>query len=385
MLAERVGSRRGTRAAVLLGAALVLGGCAVLPRAGPMANQLTATEEDPTLDGLVLPLTAEVAAAVNRADTRGFPSAFFEARAMDPDRIGVGDVLDVIVWEAESTGLLGNGAGPGTLAAVPVEADGSVFVPFAGTIPAAGSTPAQLRRRIRDALSPLTLEPQVDVRLREARSRTLTVQGAVARPGPYVIDRPLLRLTPLLAHAGGATLPPEQAEVVVRRGQTAGSVMLEDVYADPGLDIPLAPDDIVVINALRERFLVLGASSVQREVTFPTRRVDLLRALGQAQGLDDFNADPTGVFLFRYEDPMIATALLPGEQPDGLPAGPGRPVIYRLDMTRPEALFVAKTFQMRDGDAIFVTNAPLTELRKITQLFSSVLAPVQATTSAIPN
>jgi hypothetical protein len=39
---------------------------------------------------------------------------------------------------------------------------------------------------------------------------------------------------------------------------------------------------------------------------------------------------------------------------------------------------------MRDGDAIFVTNAPLTELRKFIQLFTATLTPIQQGTGLVP-
>lgn len=368
--------RVGARGAVALLAALALAGCAALPRSGPLTVDMTA-EDEAGVEGLVAPLTAEAALLASSPERRGFPPAFFATTEIDPTRLGVDDVLDIVVWETEDAGLFGGSGGAARLEGVAIDSEGRVFVPFAGSVRAAGLTPSALRERIRAALEPLTLSPQVDVRLREARSRILTVQGAVARPGPYSIERASTRLTPMLALAGGAVLPPEQAEVVVRRGIATGSVMLEDLYTDPALNIAVAPSDIVLLNAIRERFVVLGATRVQGEITFPTRDLSLLRALAAARGLIDFDADPSGVFVFRWETPAVADALLAGAEPPGLPAGSGRPIVYRLDMKEPGALFVAQTFEMRDGDAIFVTNAPLTELRKFLQLFTSVLTPVQ--------
>lgn len=215
------------------------------------------------------------------------------------------------------------------------------------------------------------------MRLRQARSRMITVQGAVAKPGAYMLDQGFTRLVPVLALAGGSPLPPEQVEVSVRRGPLAGAEMLEDVYADPALDIALRPGDVVVLNPIRERFVALGASSAQAEITFPTRRLTLLSALGAAAGLRDFDADPQGVFVLRVEDRAVADALLPGAEPAAFAGAQGRPVAYRLDLTSPEGLFAAKTFLMRDGDALFAANAPLTEVRKVLQLFTSALIPVQ--------
>jgi polysaccharide export outer membrane protein len=371
------------RATIVGLAALALAGCAALPRGGPLTSDMTA-EDEAGLEGLVAPLTAEAAVLAANPERRGFPQAFFAAPEIDPARLGVDDVLDIAIWETEEAGLFGGSAGAARLEGVTIDGDGRIFVPFVGPMRAAGLTPSSLRERIRQALEPLTLSPQVDVRLREARSRTLTVQGAVARPGPYPIERAATRLTPMLALAGGATLPPEQVEVVVRRRGESGSTMLEDLYADPALDIALAPHDIIVLNAIRERFVVLGATRVQGEITFPTRDLNLLRAIGAARGLIDFDADPSGVFVFRWEDPAVAGALLAGAEPPGVPQGPGRPIVYRLDMKEPGALFVAQTFELRDGDAIFVTNAPLTELRKFLQLFTAVLTPVQQGSALAP-
>jgi polysaccharide export outer membrane protein len=358
------------------GFAQALSGCAFLPRSGPLAQELEAGEGAEGENGLVAPLTAETAALTRRPDGRGFPPAFHAAAEIDPSRLGVDDVVEVVVWETGPEGVLGVGAGATVLGPTRIDPAGRLFVPFAGPVPAAGATLGELRGRIRAGLERITLSPQVDVRLVDPRSRAITVQGSVQRPGPYVLDRGSARLAPLLALAGGSTLPPEQTEVVIRRGAVSGSETLRDVYSDPALDVALAPRDALFLNPIRERFIVLGASSIQGEIQFPTRPLDLLGALGAARGLDDFSADPTGVFVFRREDPAVADRLLPGARPEGLPDGPGRPIIYRLDLTEPESLFVARSFEMRDGDAIFATNAPLTEFRKLVSLFQTSLVPV---------
>ena len=374
--------RRWARVVLML-VALGVAGCEALPRGGPLTAAMTAPAED-GLEGLVAPLTAGVAMATAEPPPPGFPSTFRTAAPIDPTRLGVDDLLDIAVWESQEVGLFGRAGRAGSIESVTVDPSGTIFVPFVGAVPAAGRTVSDLRDRLRRALEPLTLSPQVDVRLREPRSRLLTVQGAVARPGAYVIDRNTARLTPMLALAGGATLPPEQTEVVVRRGDAMVSVMLEDLYADPSLDIALRPHDIVLLNAIRESFVVLGATQARGEITFPTRQLSLLRALGAARGLVDFDADPSGVFVFRWEDRALADALLPGAEPPGLPPRAGRPIVYRLDMSQPEALFVAEAFEMRDGDAIFVTNAPLTELRKFIQLFTATLTPIQQGSALAP-
>lgn len=370
---------RGGACAAALSAGAVLAGCAALPRSGPTTADMTGLDGDgETLDGLVTSLDARAASLTLRPRTTSFPSEFLSARPIDPTLLGVDDVLDISIWENRDAGLFAPQGGATMIDAVAIGADGAIFVPFAGQQRAAGMTLDQLRRRLRDALSPLTLQPQVDVRLRDPRSRLVSIQGAVARPGLYPIERATARLSDMLALAGGATDLPERVEVRLTRRGVQGAEVLSDVLDESRLDVSLRPGDRIVVNPLRERFVILGASGAQAEIVFPTRPLDLLSALGAARGLRDFDADPSGVFVLRFEDPSIADALLTEPAPPGLPERAGRPIVYRLDLTEPEGLFVARAFEMRDGDAIFVTNAPLTELRKFLQLFNSIVAPVNA-------
>jgi polysaccharide export outer membrane protein len=362
-------------------ASLALGGCNTLPRSGPLASQIDTREEPGAREGLVVSLDAGVIERIEQPDVRGFTEPLLSADAIDPTRLGVGDRFDVIVWEPNESAIFGGGGGAGRLPAVEVASDGTIYLPFAGTIRAAGTTPAELRTRIRRALEPYTASPQVDLRLQAGVSRTVIIQGAVARPGPYEIDRTSTRLLQMLAHAGGVATEPERLEVAIRRAGVTAAEMLEDIYAEPRLNVALRPGDLVLLTPLRQRFVVLGAAGRQSQIPFPTRELSLLQALAAAGGLDDFTANPKGVFVLRREDPARAEALLAGPEPEGLPPGPGRPVVYRLDLTEPGALFVAERFRVRDGDAIFVTNAPFTELRKILQVFNSVIVPVQQTQS----
>jgi polysaccharide export outer membrane protein len=370
--------RRFLQGGALALSTATLSGCAALPRSGPLTMDIRGDADDAgALEGLVAPLTAEAAEMATATPPPGFPPAFLSAGPIDPTRLGVDDLLDITIWESEGAGLLNTAGGATAIEGARVDSSGRIFVPFAGHQRAAGSMLSDLRERIRMALEPLTLSPQVDVRLRDPRSRLVTLQGAVARPGVYPIERATARVAEMLAAAGGASEPPERVEVAVERGGVIGRQILAEIFDEPALNIALRPGDLVVLSPIRERFLTLGASSIQAEIPFPSRPLTLLSALGAARGLRDFDADPSGVFLFRYEDPAIADALLPGPVPPGAPKGPGRPIVYRLDLSEPQGFFLARRFAMRDGDAIFVSNAPLTELRKFLQLFNSVVAPVQ--------
>lgn len=373
-------STRVARAFVAL-ALLSLSGCGALPRSGPLAAQMQNTGEDgEALASLVAPLTAETVDMIGPAPAEpGFSGDVLSAAPLDVDMIGRGDVIETVVWEGAEGGLFSTAGGATMLPLMTVDNGGNVFAPFAGRIRAAGRTPDQLRRAIGQALSSMTLSPQVSVRVVEASSRRFSVQGAVGAPGIYDINHGAGRLTQALAAAGGVAPETPAPVLTLRRNGRDMSEPLDAVLGDPGFDIALRPGDSIIVAPQRSRFTALGALGSQAEIVFPRVPLDLLGALGAASGLRDFDADPSAVFVLRRERPEIADALLEGAPPSGLPRGAGRPIVYRLDLTDPEAFFIARNFEMRGGDAVFVSNAPITELRKVFQVFSTVLAPVQQT------
>lgn len=82
---------------------------------------------------------------------------------------------------------------------------GSVAMPLIGEIELAGQTPVEAGGAIaaRYAKGRFLVNPQVSVALVSVRSRLVSVLGHVARPGQYPLDSPGMRLTDVLALAGG--------------------------------------------------------------------------------------------------------------------------------------------------------------------------------------
>jgi len=90
--------------------------------------------------------------------------------------------------------------------------------------------------------------------------------------------------------------------------------------------------------------------------------VSLSEALAKAGGLADDSADPQAVFLLRYENTAVVTAL-------GEPAMPGAgsgwsPVAYRLDLADVRSYHLAQRFPVRDKDIILCRQRPGHAARK---------------------
>jgi polysaccharide export outer membrane protein len=76
-------------------------------------------------------------------------------------------------------------------------------------------------------------------------------------------------------------------------------------------------------------------------------------------GLNTSTADPTGVFVFRNEPAEIANAVLGRSDLEG-----DQRMIYVLDLTQPTGMFEARDFLVRDGDTVYVTEAPFVQWQK---------------------
>jgi polysaccharide export outer membrane protein len=76
-------------------------------------------------------------------------------------------------------------------------------------------------------------------------------------------------------------------------------------------------------------------------------------------GLNTSTADPTGVFVFRNEPAEIANAVLGRTDLVG-----DQRMVYVLDLTQPTGMFEARDFLIRDGDTVYVTEAPFVQWNK---------------------
>lgn len=349
------------RGLVALATALALAGCA-LPRSGPNKSEIFSGSVLKQGDAFVVPVTAQVTRATAVTPTLGFASAFQNAGVIGSDAISPGDVLNITVFEnVRDDPLLGNtGQRVSVLDTVQVDGEGFIFIPYAGRIKAAGQTPEGLRQAITRKLDPQTPDPQVTVQREAGDGATVSISGSVGAQGVYPIERPTRTLSAMLASAGGVAIEPSSAIVRVTRGGRTGQVWLEDLYANPALDIALRPGDRIVVEEDSRAFVALGATGAQSRVPFETQTLSAIEALATVGGLSTNLADPTGVFVLRDEPAEVANAVLGRNDLIG-----DQRLVYVLDLTAPTGIFEARDFQIRDGDTVYVTEAPFVQWQKV--------------------
>ncbi len=209
--------------------------------------------------------------------------------------IGKEDLLELGVFEQ-----------PDLTRTVRVSGDGTISLPLLGVVPLAGLSTKQAEEKLRGLLSDKYLtDPQVWVFVKEAKSRKVSVVGAVEKPGSIEMlgDRTLLEA---ISEAGGLT---HQAgrDLYVLRPDASGAAQRIDIDLDdlmingnPVLNIALAPGD--VINIPIDRVLhvyVDGAVRKPGEVEYKSSRpLNLLQAIAAAGGLSE-RASQKGIVVIR--------------------------------------------------------------------------------------
>jgi polysaccharide biosynthesis/export protein len=332
-----------------------------LPRSGPNKAEIFKGSVLKEGDAFVVTVNPRVTRATSVIPALGFSSAFKNAGVIGSDTIAAGDVLGLTVFEnVRDDPLLGNtGQRVSQLTEVQVDGQGYIFVPYAGRVKAAGQTPEGLRNAVTRKLDAQTPDPQISIQRLAGNGSSVSVTGAIGASGVFPIERPTRTLGAMIARAGGVQIDPEVAIVRVTRGRETGQVWLQDLYANPSLDIALRNGDKIVVEKDTRAFVALGATGTQNRVPFETQTLSAIEAIAIVGGLNTNLADPTGVFVFRNEPAEIANQVLGRNDLKG-----DQRMVYVLDLTQPTGMFEARDFIVRDGDTVYVTEAPYVQWTK---------------------
>ena len=367
---------RWARPIAVLAALAVISSCG-LPQVGPNKRQIFAGSVQNQGDAFVVSVNDRVTRATAVTPALGFSSAFKNASQLGSDTIRPGDVLGITVYENVDDPLLGvEGATATLLEEVQVDGAGFIFIPYAGRIKAAGNTPDAIRRIITNKLGEQTPDPQVEVRRAAGDGSTVSLIGSIGSQGVYAIERPTRTLATMLARAGGVTIVPEIAQITVIRGKQRGKIWFQDLYDHPELDIALRGGDRILVEEDTRSFTALGATGGQAQVPFQSQNLSALEGLAQVGGLNAGTADPTGVFVFRNEPQEVAEQVLGRNDLQGT-----QRMVYVLDLTQPNGMFMARDFVIRDGDTLYVTEAPFTQWSKVISAITGTAGSAASLTS----
>ncbi len=369
----------------------LLSGCfSILPTVGPTRHQIENVKAK--ADAAAIQFINLDDAITSRLAAERKPHLFSETLGdtrLGTRAVGPGDVLAVTIWEAAPATLFGVAPTPGLsgiavarpteLPDQPIDDDGTIYIPFAGRVPAAGKSLQEISAEIVARLEKKANQPQAFVRLTHSFASNATVVGEVATSTRVPLVPGSERLLDALAAAGGVRDPVTKTTIQLTRADNVYSLPLETIIRDPHQNIPLLPGDVVTALFQPYSFTALGASGKNEEINFESQGISLAQAMARSGGLLDLRSNARGVFVFRFES---KDALDWPQQPVKTTPGGRVPTVYRIDLTDPQSLFLIQNFPMADRDVLYVSNAPITEVEKFLNVLFSVAYPILAGKSA---
>ena len=361
----------------------ILTGCASLPSAGPSFEDIVCQSSVAGFDLVSITPAVNAVLAKRRADS--FINHFGDYRLSVDPLIGVGDTVSITIWEAAAGGLFSaplltdrfsTGSKSATIPEQVVGRDGSITVPYAGRIRVIGQNNNGVQNLIERALEGKAIQPQVLVTVIRSMSNSVTVTGEVVNGARVPLSTKGDRVLDVIASAGGVKTSVSETFIQLTRGKHTARVAMSRVVQDPNENVFMRPDDVLTVIRQPQTFVAFGATGRNSEIPFESESVNLSQALAKAGGLLDSRADPTGVFVLRYEPYQTARQIV---QSNGVVPESGRsPIVYHLNLRSVDGMFVAQNFPIFAGDVLYVSNARSTDVEKGLQLLGQLLAPVSA-------
>jgi polysaccharide biosynthesis/export protein len=378
-------------------AAACLPACSELPGTGPKSMAVdtfpaAGLKSDAALPYALVDVSADTIGFLSQPNLISFQGAFPDKRPKPEQVAGVGDVLNISIFEAAPGGLFtpaqAAGARPGNFVDLPAQAvdqKGSIYVPYAGEIPAAARTLPEIQQAIVARLRNRAIEPQVVVSLNQQHSSVVSVLGDVNTPGVLALNSVGERLLAVVARAGGPKFEAIESYVTLQRDGRQVRVLLSRIVHDPRENIFIRPNDVIFVTHESPTFTALGALNqnvfgFNSEINFDVETLTLAQAIGKAGGLNDNQSDPGEVFVYRYEDRHLLQKFgidLARFSYDRIPT------IYHINLRDPSGMLLAAGFQMRTKDVMYVANARVVDYYKLLTLINSTANTITNTANAV--
>src|SRR4030081_212681 len=376
-----------------------LAASSLLPRTGPTsdavnANATAGIRSTASLPYALVDISSDTIGFLSQPNLITLKGAFPDKRAKPTQVVGVGDILNISIFEAAPGGLFtpgtSAGARPGNFVDLPpqaVDQKGSIYVPYAGEIPAAARTIPDIQQAIVARLRNRAIEPQVVVSLNQQHSSVVSVLGDVNTPGVLALNSVGERLLALIARAGGPKFEAIESYVTLQRDGKRVKVLLSRVVHDPRENIFIRPNDVIFLTRESPTFTALGALNqnifgTNTEIPFDVETLTLAQAMGKSGGLNDQQSDPSEIYVYRYEDRRFLAKLgvdIPKFTLDRVPT------IYHINLRDPAGMLLASAFQMKIKDVMYVANAKVVDYYKLLTLINNTTTAVSGAANAATN
>jgi len=277
--------------------------------------------------------------------------------------VGVGDVLNIIVWDHPELTIPQSGQRSAAEAGNFVHIDGTIFYPYVGKVPVIGREVTQIREDITAGLSTYINNPQVDVNVAAFRSQHFFVSGAVKNPQMIPVKNVPTTILDALSLAGGMAADADWSSVTLTStddGELVTEAIDLSILLEQGVlkqNRLLKSNDMLHIprnDALK--IFVMGDVVNATTQQIGRRGMTLAEALNNVGGINEASANASGIFVLRASD--SASKLVD---------------IYQLDVSMGPRLILSTQFELHPKDIVYVTSAPVARWNKLLEQLTSSL------------
>jgi polysaccharide export outer membrane protein len=190
------------------------------------------------------------------------------------------------------------------------------------------------------------------------------------------------RILDVIARAGGPKAQGFDSFITLERQGRRATVPFGALVYQPSNNIYARAGDTIYVYTEPQTFLAFGATGFGgggggtgvvsgTQIKFDAWRISLAEAVAKAGGLSDALADPASVFVYRGEPRGVAERL-------GIDCskfeGPIIPIIYNINLRDPAGYFLARSFEIRNKDVLYIANSTSVQVTKFLVYLRTIMA-----------
>ncbi len=201
------------------------------------------------------------------------------ATAAPEYRLALGDTVRITVFQSPDLSL-----------ETRITESGSISYPLLGTVSLVGMTVPQAEKRIADGLRDgnFVKQPQVSINIVQVRGNLVSVLGQVGKPGRYPLEAGDVRVSDIIATAGG--ILPTGNDVVIVTGKRDGKSFRQEIdmtavfgQGRDATDVALQNGDVIYVERAPQVYVY---GEVQRPGALRLERgMTLMQVIAASGGL----------------------------------------------------------------------------------------------------